>query len=330
MVTLATLGCRGDDTTPSALDLILNEYDVYIAGRVDDRALYWKNGEINYLTEDGVKSRMVDMDVSGSDVYMIGSIQQTDFVAVYWKNGELESVLSQTPSAIYTIAATESDVYASLYEDSDLPAPSAKIWKGGGFMPMNGLNSGSFSACIEIEVSGSDVYAIGLENVNDVVSAKYWKNGALVEVITGSPSYSFFTDISVSGDDVHLVGYVKDENDNTTFKYFKNGIDQQLSSDIRPHKVKAYGDDVYMLDVDTEYYTVNGEKVFLESGLGTGERYSARELVVVDGNVFVAAMRVNADSQHLGGHVWMNGELLPSLSIDLEGARFYDFALVKK
>lgn len=333
LIVLIATSCKEDGSTPDTVDLFLEEYDVYISGYVDNRAAYWKNGEITYLTDNITSSYTAEsssISASGSDVYIVGYTGD-DRSPVYWKNGEANTISSLPLATVYSIKAYGSDVYVAFMDRMNQSNQNnAKLWKNGSLVPLNGLDPVNFSSCTDVEVSGSDVHAIGLESVDNLVRSKYWLNGEQVELITGSPNYSLFTDIAVEGNDVHIVGYQLDANNNSVYKHWKNGLETPLSSDIAPYLVAASGQDVFMVDSEAEYYAVNGEKFLLERGGDSGERYVAKELQIVDGNVFVTAKRFNASNQEVGGYIWMNGNLLSSLSIDMQESAFTGLALVKK
>jgi hypothetical protein len=330
LIILITASCKDEDASPDATNSLLAEYDIYVTGEASGRAAFWKNGEINYLTEPGVQSTAGAVDASGSDLYILGRVFGANQSALFWKNGE-PTVLTRLESFVYSIEVAGVDVYVSYTDRASQSSQSnAKLWKNGELLMLNGLNPDNFSVCFNTEISGSDVHAIGIESINNVVSAKYWKNGELINIVEGSPNYSIFTDISVSGNDVHLVGYILDVNNNRINKYWKNGVEVPLSSNVVPERIVVSGNDVYMVNSQADYYTVNGEKVLLEKGEDAGERYVAQGVQIIDGNVLIAAGRFNSDNRRVGGYVWMNGDLLSEFSVDMEDAYFNGFILVKK
>ncbi|HRF23933.1 MAG TPA: hypothetical protein PLR98_07215, partial [Chitinophagaceae bacterium] len=109
----------GHPSDAEAYDIILMGNDVYACGYEYTaagkyRAVYWKNGTANYLTNGSTDAAAFALTSFGSDVYVCGyetnaaGIQ----IAKYWKNGTAFNVTNGTYNAIlHDIAVTNSDVY---------------------------------------------------------------------------------------------------------------------------------------------------------------------------------------------------------------------------
>ena len=121
--------------------------DVYVGGRHDDSAVYWKNGEM--VTLSTKYSGVTSIAIVGGDVYASGSILlgpmvQDDYgipVAGYWKNGK-RIVLGNPKygpkygSGAAAIFVFGDDVYVGGYIDG--PNTSvAGYWKNGKWMGFN-------------------------------------------------------------------------------------------------------------------------------------------------------------------------------------------------
>jgi hypothetical protein len=90
-------------------NILISGTDIYVAGTVNeypdyvDKAVYWKNGVINYLP-DGYSAESIA--VSGNNVYVTGNSNNR---AAYWINGQLH-VLGQY-DAVSGIVVSGTDVY---------------------------------------------------------------------------------------------------------------------------------------------------------------------------------------------------------------------------
>lgn len=225
------------DPLSERLDILTNSVfvsgnDVYVAG--NDRggkgtALLWKNGVAQVLP-DGTEATSVY--VYGSDVYVVGNVY-------VWKNGVIDYTISGGGGA-ESVFVSEGDVYIS---------GGTKVWKNGEVIQTleSPVNS--------IFVSDHDVYVLTRHSV--------FKNGA---VILNAPDNVSFSSIFISGNDVYVAGVesysvqithgtLTDTRFVVNAKLWKNGIDQNLTDDVRggPVAIFVSGNDVY---VATEYSVV--------------------------------------------------------------------------
>lgn len=79
-----------------ASSIFVSEGDVYVAGYVSSKAVYWKNGQINYLSDN--ESYAESIFVYNNDVYVAGRVEPDGDheVATYWKNGEAFTLYNGT------------------------------------------------------------------------------------------------------------------------------------------------------------------------------------------------------------------------------------------
>ena len=110
----------------------------------------------------------------------------------------------------------------------------AKYWENG---VAKDITNGVFNASLSsiAVASNGDVYALGIEWNATVPIPKYWKNGVPTILPTTHPDISSqttsrTTDIAISGNDVYVSGNVKLDNDNYLATYWKNGVENYLSS----------------------------------------------------------------------------------------------------
>jgi hypothetical protein len=133
--------------------------DVYVAGsegviigpRANGRARYWKNGVGMFLTN-GLEfgSEIVDIAVSGKDVYCVGNLQYYDNTreAKLWKNGELQNL----PGAVRvsSVFVFNKDVYvAGEGLDNDVKTPM--YWKNGIPVVLPNDSNGRFASSIFVK-----------------------------------------------------------------------------------------------------------------------------------------------------------------------------------
>jgi len=132
--------------------------NIYLGGVTDtlpgqEKAAYWKNGNINLLPDSSVNSGVLCMVHSGSDVYAGGYRFNANhvFQACYWKNGQLVSLTNGTfESMVIGMAVDGSDVYAVGYELNSNEIGIAKYWKNGQEYPLtDGLHDAK-ATCIVI------------------------------------------------------------------------------------------------------------------------------------------------------------------------------------
>lgn len=78
---------NGDSALDDANSVFVYGDDVYVAGTVDERAVLWKNGVVEELSDTYAEANSVY--VLGDDVYVVGNErnEQDNDVATLWKNG---------------------------------------------------------------------------------------------------------------------------------------------------------------------------------------------------------------------------------------------------
>ncbi|MCE7072188.1 hypothetical protein LZG74_17870 [Dyadobacter sp. CY327] len=172
-----------------ARDMAIANGDVYVTGTASNGAgantvaKYWKNGVDVDLTNGTEQTFPSGIAVSGTDVHVVGTTGgKYRTVAKYWKNG-VETVLS--PSSYHSnaedVAVAGNDVYIVGNVGDSLNHYTANIWKNGIATPLPGG-----VAATGITIIGNDIYVSGA-GLNGVTSiAKYWKNGAPIELSDGT------------------------------------------------------------------------------------------------------------------------------------------------
>lgn len=242
-------------------------HDVYVAGDIKDKAVYWKNGQAHYLTCSDPNSTATCIAVVGNDVYVggNGSTNGDNVYPRYWKNGQ-EIVLPrhiflgrEAATYVTNIAVVDNDAYVigtAVYEPV--------YWKNG--QKVNAINN-DLQRVVAIKELNGDVYAIGAKDKR----AAYWKNGQ-TKVLSSEESMA--TAIAIDGNDVYVAGILGGyENKNMYPGYgnggtgylWKNGVQQKLENDVYPFSIAVSAGDIYITGMDQRYASYrllkNGQRI---------------------------------------------------------------------
>jgi hypothetical protein len=129
---------NGSLSYPTTTAIVASGSDVYVAGwqfnsgALSQRALYWKNGSVHFLTDSISSSSANAICVSGNDVYVAGyqDIKGVSY-ATYWKNGVATTLTTGTGgSEGNAMTVSGSDVYVAGWENIN-GVSVAKYWKNG-------------------------------------------------------------------------------------------------------------------------------------------------------------------------------------------------------
>lgn len=133
-------GSNGQYAFPNTTSIYVSGNDVYVAGfqvtsTINDKALYWKNGELINLTRDSLNTSMANcIFVSGNDVYIAGYQDINNISrATIWKNGEPTLLTTPSVSSIANaIFVSGDDVYVAGYQWTAFRTSYiATYWKNG-------------------------------------------------------------------------------------------------------------------------------------------------------------------------------------------------------
>lgn len=282
--------------------------DIYVAGQLNSLPVYWKNGQVIYLSNGSPNESSSAMTLDGSDLYVTGlEWWDGNVLPRYWKNNN-QVLLSNTPGLIglTSIAVSGGDVYVAGWEVIANGGYVAKYWKNGQAVLLQ--CSTGYAWANSIAIDGNDIYVAGF----DGGVAKYWKNGLGVSLTNGTTN-SDATSIIVANGDVYVAG-----NENNIAKYWKNGQAVSLTTGTRratANSIVVIGNDVYVAGTEGDNYGMDGGtgsiakywKNGTEISLTNGTTYAyAYSITVFENDVYVAGEEI-FNSQHIAKY-WKNGQ----------------------
>jgi hypothetical protein len=182
--------------------------DVYVSGvsykNGHTIAVYWKNGELVELSDGTTDAHTLDIFVSGNDVYVAGTMENSREVpeAHYWKNGEKVKLLG---TYVSSVSMSGEEVYAT----GDFG--EGKYWK-----------DGTYEALGKTEGPGTVAVSIAAESVCFTSPGKYWKNGKEFSLVENNNTPAVMALLAFQ-DDVYVGGYVH-KGSKLMARYWKNGV----------------------------------------------------------------------------------------------------------
>jgi hypothetical protein len=316
LLTISLVSCSNDDASTNNQTV-----DVYIAGTVLNEnhaeAAYWKNGELNQLTNGENYVSADDISVKDNDIYVVGTEHLPGYktVAKLWKNGvptNLSNPMDIVGSYAKCLAINGNDVYVggfTLVTNHSI----AKYWKNGEQEVILSDVVDRDAYVYDIAVSGNDIYAVGTEeNQEGIGVAVFWKNGVKV-ALSSSGRTSSATGVYINGNDVYIAGFDTNAQNNSVATYWKNAVPFALSDGSfseRASNIFVKGTDVYVCGVqynpetdgNSMRYWKNGEPVILSQGINTSV---STGISVVGNDVHVTGHEKNTAGVYIAKH-WVN------------------------
>ncbi len=272
-VTEGEIGSIANSIYVSGDDVFMAGYEYYF-DFYPDKAMIWKNGVAQPLTNGNNEAGAFSIFVSNDDVYVAG--YDSSF-AMLWKNGvPIRLSDGAVPTQATSVFVSNGDVYVVGNEfPTDLNR--AILWKNGMSQPLNG---GSYAT--SVFVSGNDVYVAGGNGSRGMV----WKNGVAQSFFNKSYN-SYALSVHVEGEDVYVAGYEQPLIE--IFEFFggqgydyaptkalvwKNGVPQRLTNGnqgARANFISVFRDDVYVAGYDGELAVIwkNGIAKSIDRGIAT-------------------------------------------------------------
>ncbi len=311
LLLLFCLSCKKDNNENNPYT---PKQDVYVAGTINDRAAFWKNGIANELEDTAASNWSYGICIypTGNDVYVCGATKINDIrYGVYWKNGVANYLRKDSSCYASSIAASGNDVYVTggmIYNRPDLNPNYTKAvyWKNGDMFYL----SKDSSEAIHIAIAGSDVYIAGDEIVDGIHKAVLWKNG--VAIYLSDPAIdSYAADVSVVGDDVY-VGGTEHINGDYVAVYWKNGILYSTQQLFQVQAMYVSGSDVYMTGFNLSASDASGYYLYGKDGLTTKlpDIYNISSICVSGSDVYMALIKYDTNPAPYGGNyaaLWKNG-----------------------
>ena len=272
---------------------------VYVAGNDGGRAVLWKDGVMQYLTDGSEWASSNSVYVSGNDVYVVGYERiEGRSEAKMWKNGVVQNLGSGEAESVFV---SGNDVYVA-GTDGLNGNTVGKLWKNGA-LEIYGAQAHS------VYVSGNDVYVAGYEGVQGDGAASLWKNGIAQNFSTSSRSNnSAAFSVYVAGSDVYVAGH-----DNRG-ALWKNGEILYTVPSSFAESVFVSGSDVYLAGYGTSgsggRYAAKLWKNSVEQNLVGFFTEDAWSVYVSGSDVYVAGSEKNGNVGNSVAKIWKNGAAL--------------------
>jgi len=133
------------DVYSSANFVFVSGDNVYVAGNECGKAVLWKNGIAQNLTDRNYPTWASSIYVSDNGVYVAGAEYCTQkWIARLWKNGVVQdlAVVGKDQSWAHSVYVLGNDVYVAGYEKNRSKISVAKLWKNGVVQDLTYYTSG--------------------------------------------------------------------------------------------------------------------------------------------------------------------------------------------
>jgi len=250
------------------------------------------------------------VDPIAPDIY-IAAYEYTDVnkTAKYWKNGQPTELMSNNNGITATsVSAAGRDVHVVGWDADNNYVASGKYWKNGILQSFSGTYSASVLS--KVLVVANNVYIAGTGTNSDGYYAMYWKNG--VPVVLKNSYGGWARDMVIVNGDVYVAGNAASAGGAlSAAKYWKNGIDVQLSTGSEQHIVTGIAvsnDDVHVVGMmggfrEVAKYWKNG----VETILSPLSYHSSAEDIAISGSDVYIVGRINDSMGYSMAQIWKNG-----------------------
>jgi len=180
---ITVLNSNSEVSAQATSIIFSDEGDMYVGGRENNEACYWKNEEITMLP-DGSGYEVNSIAVVGTDVYALGYCTSCFGAQVrYWKNGVTVDVTSLSEGAYgHSMAVSGTDVYVAGADFVDNKW-RARLWKNGVGTTLT--PEGVIGWARDVLIDGTTVYVVGEQRSGLVWNyAMLWTDGVPTELGT--------------------------------------------------------------------------------------------------------------------------------------------------
>jgi len=309
---------------------VAQSYDVYIAGRENSKACYWKN---NIKTDLIGGDDLLPLEIKSENniVYVTGSMGTTPTsyksIHYFWKSNvktEIKQYLNIPNSAqndITGFAVNNGDIYFAGYVENLVPASPMEryelcYWKNGAKTVL--YKSQYISSAEGITINGSDVYVSSLVvDNNQNTDRGYFKNTVFNSL--NHPDYVF--NFAKNNNGLHIL-YQRNS------KYYSKNISSNAETLIGDYTLSLpfYGkiaSDKYTNDLYTTYYS-QGSEYFKNSSINNASFSSLsyiQDLFALNNNIYM--IKYSTPSNAYTGKVFVNGVETQSINGTQNGLANY-------
>lgn len=237
----APKGARSD-----CRSMIIANGDIYIAGDVDNKGSYWKDGELVYLYDQNLTSAASIAVDENNEVHLCGS----DY---YWTNNtKVDVPTNEAKTSTFNcnaIVVSNGSVFIAGNTDSYILGNTirqAASWNGtsSGANPLRisipGKSTENIATCAF--ASNGSFYAGGYYNTDGTDFPCYWKDGTCTTLdIPQGMTENTVGGICVVGNNVYVAGTCANENGNYIACYWDNGTRKELALPSGAYNVEVTG-----------------------------------------------------------------------------------------
>jgi hypothetical protein len=308
--------CRDNDNTDEILEKKNTSYDVYIAGRENSKACYWKNTVKTDLSNgDGIST--INIKVENNDIYVTGiSLPNTtnNGIEYFWKNNvrttvkQYLNIPSNIQYKIRSFAVSNGDVYFAGYVEN--PAATSTIdryelcyWKNG---TKTILYKSQYISIVEnIFIDGLDIYVSATKaNNNQNIERGYFKNMIFIPILA-SEVYNF----AKNSEGIHFL-YQRN------LKYFSKNLNTNIETLIGDYSspIPNLGK-IISNNITNDLYTIQSTSggFYFKNSLQTFPTFSPllyiQDMFVIDSNIYMIRYNNNLYPNPNNPNMTYNGKV---------------------
>lgn len=291
-------------------------YDVYVAGRENNKACYWKNN-IKTDLSNGDNINTIDIKVENNNVYVTGVSQPIttyNGIQYFWKNNvrtDVKQYLNIPNNAQYYIKSftvNNGDIYFAGYVENPIPASALDkfemcFWKNGVKTIL--YKSQYYSSAESIMIDGSDVYTSTAKvDNNQNVEYGYFKN----TTFTSIPS-TYVYNFAKNNNGIHLLFQ-------NNLKYYSKNINTNTDALIGNymHPIHVLGK-IISHNTNNDLYTIQSSLggFYFKNNLQTFPTFSTlpyiQDMFILDNNIYMIKYNGNMYPDPNNPNITYNGKV---------------------